>query len=366
MDGLFSSMSIGGNVLRSTVVMDDTLRRLSNTCDYSFDGESSFKVPEMIPPFDFKVGLIVGGSGTGKSSLLKHFGSVSAHGWDPQKAVASQVNPDLLMKIGLSSIPSLCRPYHVLSEGEKHRADIAHALASGVSVVDEFTSTVHRDLARSICIGLRRYIDQSNLDQIVFATCHKDVAGWLCPDWVFNTDTGKLVEGRLERLPVKLEIYPCTSKMWPVFSKHHYLTGEINKGARCWLGVIDDRPACFGSAIPFPRKGLNNGWRGHRIVVLPDYQGMGLGSRLSDLIASYHVSSGCRYFAKTAHPALGEYRERSTSWKATSMNKVSRASSYLGSRERRKERRYGAYNSFDFEAHAHRVCYSHEFVGGRS
>jgi len=357
MKDLFENLTIGGETLKSRVQLDDVLINLSRACDYDFNGESSFKVPSMIPPKSYKVGLIVGGSGTGKSSLLKHFGDISSHTWDPSKAVASQVDPTILMKLGLSSIPSLCRPYHVLSEGEKHRADLASALINGAQVVDEFTSTVHRDLARSICIGLRKYIDKNDNAQITLATCHLDVAEWLEPDWVFNTNTGKLTEGRLERQPIKLEIYPCSTQMWSHFSKHHYLTGEINKGARCWLGVIDDQPACFSSSLSLPHPKILNAWRGHRVVVLPDYQGMGLGSRISDLIASYHIRDGLRYFAKTAHPALGEYRERSSSWVATSKNARARLD-YIKS----------TYSSNKYSEslklkHALRVCFSHEYIG---
>ena len=363
MSDLFENLTIGGETLKAQVELDDTLKTLSQACDYTFNGESTFIVPSMIPPSNFKVGLIVGGSGTGKSSLLKHFGEISSHTWSPSKAVASQVDPTILMKLGLSSIPSLCRPYHVLSEGEKHRADLASALVNGAQVVDEFTSTVHRDLARSICIGLRKYIDKTDDVQITLATCHLDVAEWLEPDWIFNTNTGKLTEGRLERRPIKLEVYPCTTQMWPHFSKHHYLTGEINKAARCWLGVIDNIACCFVSSIPFPRRNLKNGWREHRLVTLPDYQGMGLGVRLSDLIAQHHINSECRYFAKTAHDALGKYREVSNKWRATVTNLVSRKSSYLGSHKRKDLKQHGAYNSFNWEAHATRLCYSHEYIG---
>lgn len=347
---LFSSLSIGGETLSASVKMDDTLAALSKACDYTFTGESSFTVPSMIPPTAYKVGLIVGGSGTGKSSLLKHFGSVSDHSWNPSQAVASQVDPAMLMKVGLSSIPSLCRPYHVLSEGEKHRADIAQSLALGAPVIDEFTSTVHRDLARSICIGLRRYIDKSDDIQLVLATCHEDVAEWLCPDWIFNTNTGKLVEGRLERRDIQMEIYPCSTQMWPMFSKHHYLTGEISKGARCWVGVINDRPVCFGASLPLPHKLLHKAWRGHRTVVLPDYQGMCIGPRFSELIAAFHLSEGCRYFSKTAHPALGKYRDKSPAWKPTSKGRRTRFSSMQGK---------------DLTPLGSRtICYTHEYIGG--
>ena len=360
---LFENLEIGGETLRAEVAVDDTLRELAQACDYTFDGVSSFTVPTMIPPTGYKLGLIIGGSGTGKSSLLKHFGAPSAHTWDGGRAVASQVDPELLMRIGLSSIPSLCRPYHVLSEGEKHRADIARAVAEGAPVIDEFTSVVHRKLARSICFGVRKLIDAQEGARLVLATCHEDVAEWLEPDWVFNTNTGKLVEGRFGRAQIDVSMFPCSVKAWSLFARHHYLTGDINAGARCWLAVDGGEPAAFVSAVPFPRRNLKRGWRGHRVVVLPDYQGLGLGSRLSDAVAQLFVDDGCRYFAKTAHPKLGEHRERSPLWRATSMNKASRASSYLSDRESRATA--GAYRSFNYEAHAHRICYSHEYVGAR-
>lgn len=347
---------VGGEKLEARVTLDETLIDLAQACDYSFSGVSEFQVPSMIPPQNYSLGLIVGGSGTGKSSLLKHFGGVSNHTWDSSKAVASQVEPQALMRLGLSSIPSLCRPYHILSEGEKHRADIARALTLGVSVIDEFTSTVHRDLARTICIGLRRWVDKNKGQRLVLATCHEDVAEWLEPDWVFNTNTGLLVEGRSERRPLKLEIYPCSVKAWSTFSNHHYLTGKINAGARCWLGVIDNKPVAFGSALALPHPTIKKAWREHRTVVLPDYQGMGLGSKLSNYIASLFLNEGCRYFSKTAHPAFGEYREASPLWVATSKNKMSRQD-YLKAEGDVK------YSAELRRKNAGRFCYSHEFVG---
>lgn len=61
--------------------------------------------------------------------------------------------------------------------------------------------------------------------------------------------------------------------------------------------------------------------RASRIVILPDFQGMGLGSYLSNYIAGSYVQGGYRYFSKTVNPALGEYREsHSDLWKPTSKN----------------------------------------------
>ena len=358
MSDLFSSLRVGGETLESRVSLDDTLSQLSQACDYGFDGVSRFTVPSMIPPVDYTLGLIIGGSGTGKSSLLKHFGAPSTHTWDGGRAVASQVDPELLMRIGLSSIPSLCRPYHVLSEGEKHRADIARAVTEGAPVIDEFTSVVHRKLARSICFGVRKLIDAQEGARLVLATCHEDVAEWLEPDWVFNTNTGKLVEGRGGKARINVSMFPCAPQAWPIFARHHYLSADINAGARCWLAVDGEEPVAFVSALPFPSGSVERGWREHRTVVLPDYQGLGLGSRLSDTVAKLFVDEGCRYFSKTAHPKFGEHRQRSPLWRATSMNARVR----LGyGRKGRKGSRFDPRNP---EAHAHRFCYSHEYVGG--
>jgi len=48
----------------------------------------------------------------------------------------------------------------------------------------------------------------------------------------------------------------------------------------------------------------------HRLVVLPAYQGLGIGTSLSDEIARRYVAHGQKYVGKTAHPKLATYRER--------------------------------------------------------
>ena len=51
--------------------------------------------------------------------------------------------------------------------------------------VDEFTSVVNRDVAKSMSHALQRYIRQKDL-KIVIASCHFDIIEWLQPDYVFN------------------------------------------------------------------------------------------------------------------------------------------------------------------------------------
>jgi len=363
---LFGYKKIGGQTLTTRVEIEPIVMKLAEVSDYAFDGETSFKVPTFEVPQDFSLGIIYGPSGSGKSTLLKEMGSDEIITWDRDKAIASQVDPNLLMRLGLSSIPSLCRPYHVLSTGEKHRADIAKSLRDGC-VIDEFTSVCNRDLAHSISVGVRNTIDHFGYKNVVIATCHEDVIDWLEPDWVANTLTRRLVEGRSERQPSHFRVLPCSVEAWSVFREHHYLSSEINTSAHCWILVNERDTICgFASAISFPSRDLRNAWREHRTVILPDFQGLGLGSRLSNAIAKMYYDKGCRYFSKTAHPKLGEHRNNSNLWKPTSMNQVSRKNSYDGMSEKRAEYKSsnkGAYTSFDYKAHAHRLCFSHEYIG---
>ena len=92
--------------------------------------------------------------------------------------------------------------------------------------------------------------------------------------------------------------------------------------------------------------------RASRTVVLPDFQGLGIGVRFSDAIAQIHLDLGYRFFSKTAHFRFGEYRQKADWWRATSTNlkKI-----HIG-------------NKIEFNhwlPDSDRVCYSHEYIGKR-
>lgn len=360
---LFNYKKIGGQILTSKVDIEPIVENLAKYSDYSFTGESSFVVPKFEVPPNFNLGVIYGPSGSGKSTLLKEFGVEESHEWNSSLSIASQVDPNILMRIGLSSIPSLCRPYHVLSTGEKHRADIARALKDNC-VIDEFTSVCNRDLAKSISLGLRKTIDKNKYKNIVIATCHEDVLSWLEPDWIANTLTRRLTEGRLERLCSNFRVLPCSIKAWPIFRDHHYLDSQILASAHCWILVNENNAICgFSSAIPSPGRDIRNAWREHRTVILPDFQGMGLGSRLSNTIAKMFYDKGCRYFSKTAHPKLGEHRNKSTLWKPTNHN-LKKRNGYLKTAQKINEKKsFSSWTAEYYIKHSSRICYSHEYIG---
>ena len=73
--------------------------------------------------------------------------------------------------------------------------------------------------------------------------------------------------------------------MWEVFRKYHYLNSELNKAAKCYVGLINGELVSFCAVFHFPHPIKKNIKRVHRLVVKPDYQGIGLGTAFLTAIA---------------------------------------------------------------------------------
>lgn len=136
-----------------------------------------------------------------------------------------------------------------------------------------------------------------------------------------------------------------------MFKEHHYLRNDLHYSSRCYVGVWNGQIVAFGASIAMPNGYIKNAWRGHRTVVLPDYQGMGIGVAFSDAIAQIHIDQGKRYFSRTAHPRMIYHRDKSPLWKPTSKNKKLRTDIKHN-------------NVFkNHYADNKRVCGSHEYIG---
>ena len=136
-----------------------------------------------------------------------------------------------------------------------------------------------------------------------------------------------------------------------MFKDYHYLNNDLSNASRCYVGVWNDQIVAFGATMTMPSGTLKNAWRGHRTVILPDFQGMGIGVRFSDAIGQIHIEQGHRYFSRTAHPRMGFYREHSDLWKPTSKNRKLRTD-------------VTHKNLFNNHyADNKRICFSHEYIG---
>lgn len=149
-------------------------------------------------PDDWNIGVIVGRSGTGKTTIAKNlFGDnfldpVYTNGavlddmpCDDTKRITQTFNA-----VGFSSPPSWLKSYDVLSNGEKMRIDLAYAILSDVDlfIFDEFTSVVDRTVAKIGSTAMQKSIRKQN-KKFIAVSCHSDILDWLEPDWVFDTNT---------------------------------------------------------------------------------------------------------------------------------------------------------------------------------
>ena len=225
-----------------------------------------------------------------------------------------------LTAVGFSSPPSWLLPFSVLSNGQKFRAEVARCILEkdDLVVFDEFTSVVDRKVAKIGSYAVQKYIRSKPGKQFVAVTCHYDVEEWLMPDWVYDVSTGEFRAGRLERRPkIECKIQQCDKSVWGLFKDHHYLTGDINRIAKWYVMTIDDEPVAVTSTIHFPNGKYGCVQRGHRTVVLPDYQGIGLANVIVESVADKIVSSGGKYYTSTSHPAMIHHRLKSPLWRTT-------------------------------------------------
>ena len=361
--------------------------------------------------------------GSGKTTSGERlFGIPKKIKWDNTRCIASHFNNDWKELFHAVQIPLSVgfSFYYFLSEGEKHRMDIARYLDCGSSVIliDEFTSYLDRGTAKCVAEGVSNYIYKNNQKNVVFLCCKYDVISHLKPSWIFDIQNKKIthyappscnatpiineidndIQMRLDSMQqpvhkfiniswnapkIRLVLKQCSRTAFsPTFSKYHYMCASINCTAKCWsiwahfssfdplknndnqsndnnnhkkrgsdkeeaddddenesMSVdVDDEAYYdenelelvgfisiikhFGSRKIVMRRGETMyHFREHRTVILPSYQGLGIGARVADTIGEYLALHKLRLHSKTAHPRYGGYRNRRLSlWMGTPSN----------------------------------------------
>ncbi len=344
--------------LISSVEEDEITAQIKFDYDIDFNGINTFApLKKYIHDNPFNVGLIVGTSGGGKTTLLKEYGTIEEFNYDTNAIASNFETYDDAKKaffgVGLNSIPVWLKPYGVLSNGEKYRATLAKMLKDG-AVFDEFTSIVDRPTAKSMASSIGEYIRREDFKSVVFASPHKDIIEWLQPDWVFDLDTNEITlkENLRGRPPIELKFRRGEKHLWELFSKHHYISATLNKSANVYTAYWEGTLVGIVAVLTLPSGTLKNAYRAHRTVVFPEYQGFGIGKTISNAIAQVYIDNEKRYYSKTAHPKMGEHRQKSSLWKPTSKNRVKRKA---------KE---ASQNKGKWVVILDKPAYSHEFQGG--
>jgi GNAT superfamily N-acetyltransferase len=325
--------------MRAAIVHECQIERtprvlqMAGMFDLPLEEKTRTEIDATLPIEDrpWTVGLIVGPSGSGKSSIARHLWPsqiVTEQQWSPAGALLDDFPPSLgvrdvvglLTAVGLGSPPAWVRPYRTLSNGEAFRASMARAIAEAgddLVVVDEFTSVVDRQVAMVASHAVQKTVRRSGR-QLVAVTCHYDVTDWLQPDWVYDAAADLFSWRSVQPHPqLQLDVYPVDRTPWSMFRRHHYLSGDLHKAATCFGGWIGDQLVAFAAIRHFPHAKTRNIKMGHRLVVLPDYQGLGIGGRLDDWIGQHLWDRNLRYRNVVAHPAMIAYYSRSPRWTET-------------------------------------------------
>jgi energy-coupling factor transporter ATP-binding protein EcfA2 len=292
---------------------------------------------------DWEIGVVVGPSGSGKTSIGRQiFAAGEAAFWQPDWAPAAPiidaVAPEgdfdavtgALAAVGLGSVPAWLRPYPVLSNGEKFRADLARLVCEQPSetVVDEFTSVVDRQIARFGALAFAKAWRRTKGCRVVLLTPHYDVLEWLEPDWVFDTARNEFARGRgLWRRPrFELEIWQTDWRYWPEFEPHHYLKLPKMPASKCYVGAVEGERVCH-LAMSSITAGRGVEGRACRLVVKPEWQGAGVGLRVLNWICQQQLegSDAARLPGRklttlfhTSHPGLAAALRRDRAWIQTS------------------------------------------------
>jgi ABC-type ATPase involved in cell division len=325
-------------------------------CNFSIDADLD------IEDADWSVGVVVGPSGSGKTSIGRKLFSGSNAFWAPVWADASPIIDEIapggdfdavtsaLGSVGLGSVPAWLRPYSVLSNGEKFRADLARLVVEGPkqAVVDEFTSVVDRQIAKFGALAFAKAWRRRKGAQVVLLTPHFDVIEWLEPDWVYNTGTGEFRRGRLRRPSFELQIWSVDGRYWPAFEPHHYLKLPRMVGCKYFVGTVDGELAVH-LGVASKNKGRQVEARACRLVVMPEWQGAGVGLRFLNAICEAQLAG--EEWARlpgrpattsfhTSHPQLCAALRRDPRWRQLSAvlhggNKAASARS-LGASRRAK------------------------------
>jgi len=181
---------------------------------------------------------------------------------------------------------------------------------------------------------------------------------------------------RLEPPEVEVRLVRCGPGAWEGFKAHHYKTETLSSHAEAFLALARRKgpegwiaaprgggerggPAGFVATIRQMGKAKEGGLgprRAHRTVVLPEWQGLGVGSRLSDAVAELYFREGREYYGQTVHPRLGAYRDESPRWEATKYNHTTSLYKIENWKQRNENVRVRLRNP--------RFLYSHRYVGG--
>ena len=284
--------------LQSEIYKSYRCKRAADSLDIDVEKKSIHEL-KIIADIDseYNIGLILGASGSGKTTLAK---SIYGHNCfntilDETKPIIDQLPESydyetcskILTGVGLTQVPCWIRPVYTLSNGQKARAEAALLMCrDDLTLIDEWTSVVDRTVAKVMSHCIQKHA-RVNKKKIILISCHYDVIEWLNPDWIIDCNKQEYINRRLlckdfkRAEQLKFTIEEIDRKSWRYFSKYHYLSENLPGGHIKLYGLFHDENQigfiCFANYVPYTNKKKPMILHMNRIVIHPDYAGIGLG-----------------------------------------------------------------------------------------
>lgn len=345
-------------VIACDVARTFAVEQAAGMFDVALEEKSRTRIRGELPGLDedWLLGAVIGPSGSGKGTVTRSvYGDAflevredksTPFEWDKRAAIVDgfgdaslQEVTALLGSVGLATPPAWVRPYAALSTGQRFRADLARALMLDQDLVafDEFGGTVSEEVA-NICaatVGKTVRKGRARCKRFVAVGARDNFVDWLDPDWVLDMSRqpgvlewrarGRVRQGGGSGRPgVEFEVRRGSRSAWPMFAAHHYLSGNLSGASKVYLARVRPAGSEAWSVAGFCATIHNAGHAGmrrvHRLVVLPDWQGLGIGGRLLDAVAAVE---GVRWTVSitTSHPALMAVLGRSENWELLNQTK---------------------------------------------
>lgn len=114
-----------------------------------------------------------------------------------------------------------------------------------------------------------------------------------------------------------MEIRKVDSSYWKYFKQHYYLDLPMPPAAEYFIATVDGELVAHVAVCPFFTA---TAYRATRLVVMPEWQGAGVGTKFLEWVCEYHAEGNGRCGRRlptmfhTSHPQLIGYLKKSPLW----------------------------------------------------
>lgn len=132
-----------------------------------------------------------------------------------------------------------------------------------------------------------------------------------------------------------MQVKRIDRSQWQRFSRYHYLSHFHITAAKCYGAYIENELVGFCSVMRFPHPKLKNLIKVHRLVVYPDYQGLGIGMRLLEIVADNYIQHN-QFGIVTSSPQLIKSLNNSSKWGLITQGRNTRGGGKINGSKRTK------------------------------